>query len=494
MPGKITLDVTDGPMKGKVFTFDEHDTFIFGRDTDCHARLSEDDTTASRHHFVLEVNPPYACVRDLGSLNGTYVNGVKHGGRAEQETPEDVAGRLFPEVDVKNGDQIRVGETLFSIKVDLPAFCNRCGVSIPESFKIACRFEAGVYTCPQCVEDEKKGLSPRNVREPIRCKQCAKEVSDEIGPGRQGDYICKSCREKLQSNPIQGLLAGFFDKFKRPGDPEKAEFPGYEVGEILGEGGMGSVYLARRERDGAKVAIKVMLSKVAVDDDSRTLFKREIDVTQSLRHPNIVELYEHGSAGAGFYFVMEYCLGGSVDSLMEKRGGTLSIEEARPIILQALEALSFAHEKGFVHRDLKPQNILLTSKSGGTAKIADFGLAKSFQKAGFSGMTVTGAAAGTPVFMPKEQLANFKYVKPASDVWSMAATLYNMLTGYFCYEIQRGQSPMEVVLQGRIIPIRDRDRSLPKKLTKVIDRALAVEDVDRYQTAGEFRDALKKVI
>ena len=96
--------------------------------------------------------------------------------------------------------------------------------------------------------------------------------------------------------------------------------------------------------------------------------------------------------------------------------------------------------------------------------------------------------------MPKEQLLDFKYVKPVSDVWSMAATLYTMLTGYLCYDIQRGQSPMEVVLKGRVIPIRDRNRSFPNKLIKVIDRALAVEDVDRYQTAGEFRDALKKVI
>lgn len=355
MPGKIVLEVTEGPIKGQVFTFQEHDKFIFGRDTDCHAQLSEDDTTASRHHFVLEANPPDACVRDLGSLNGTYLNGVKHGGRAEQETPEDAAGRHFPEVDVKNGDQIRVGETVFSVKVDLPAFCGRCGVSISESFKKACRIETVGYTCPQCLENEKKGLAAPEAPEPIRCKQCTKDVSDEVGPGRQGDYICKSCREKVQSNPIQGSLAGFFNKFKIPEDPEKARFPGYEIGEMLGEGGMGAVYLARRERDGDKVAIKVMLAKVAVDEDSRAQFKREIDVTQSLRHPNIVDLFEHGSAGAGFYFAMEYCPGGSVDSIMEQRGRPFSTEEARPIILQALEGLSFAHENGFVHRDLKPQ-------------------------------------------------------------------------------------------------------------------------------------------
>ena len=190
MPGKIILEVTEGPIKGKVFTFDEHDTFIFGRDSDCHAQLSDDDCTASRHHFMLEVNPPDACIRDLGSLNGTYVNGVKHGGREGHETPEEAACRRFPEMDIKDGDKIEVGETVFLVTVDLPANCAACGVSIPESFKIACRNVAGAYTCPQCVENEKKGLAPSKAPQPIRCKQCGKDVSDEVARGRSGDYIC----------------------------------------------------------------------------------------------------------------------------------------------------------------------------------------------------------------------------------------------------------------------------------------------------------------
>src|SRR5437870_5938218 len=118
MPARVTLKVTAGPLAGRVFSYDRHDTFLFGRSPDCHAELSADDTTASRHHFLLEVNPPEARLRDLGSLNGTHVNGVKHGGRGRQESPEEAAQRKRPEVDLRDGDRIRVGATVFDVAVE----------------------------------------------------------------------------------------------------------------------------------------------------------------------------------------------------------------------------------------------------------------------------------------------------------------------------------------------------------------------------------------
>src|SRR6185503_1255868 len=102
MPGKVTLRVTRGPIQGKVFTFEQHDTFIFGRDEDCHARLPKEDKTASRHHFILEVNPPDARLRDLGSLNGVYINDTKYGGRDRDENLQEANRRKFPELDLKD--------------------------------------------------------------------------------------------------------------------------------------------------------------------------------------------------------------------------------------------------------------------------------------------------------------------------------------------------------------------------------------------------------
>jgi len=112
----VTLSVTKGPAKGKVFTFTEHDTFLFGRMPDCHATFP-DDTQVSRHHFILEACPPKAALRDLGSLNGTYVNGKKYGARKAGESPEEGAKRQYPAVDLKNGDIIEVGQTTISVAI-----------------------------------------------------------------------------------------------------------------------------------------------------------------------------------------------------------------------------------------------------------------------------------------------------------------------------------------------------------------------------------------
>src|SRR4029077_13560188 len=119
-----------------------------------------------------------------------------------------------------------------------------------------------------------------------------------------------------------------------------------------GRGGMGAVYLARRRGDGKTAALKVLLSHVVVDQMARESFQREIEVTRVLRHPGIVELYDHGSSGNSFYFGMEYCAGGSVFGLLKQRG-PLPLPLAGSIVLQCLDGLAHAHAAGFVHRDLK---------------------------------------------------------------------------------------------------------------------------------------------
>ncbi len=494
MAGKVILEVTEGPLRGKVFNFKEHDTFIFGRDPECHARLSPDDITASRHHFILEANPPDANIRDLGSLNGTYVNERRHGGRDRQETPEQGARRDYPEIKLKDGDRIRVGKTVFVVRVDLPAVCCDCGRDIPDMIKSACQWVAGTFICPGCRQKAEEAGKPPKRSEPIRCSQCGKDVTNEVGNRQRGDYVCSSCREKVGLDPIEALVKMLLKAGGERDESSPRDIPGYEVINILGKGGMGAVYLAQRKKDGVKVAIKVMLSKVAVDEHARKVFQREIDLTRKLRHKNIVELLDHGSAGSGFYFVMELCPEGSVDALMERQGGKLSLTEAVPIMLKTLEGLSHAHENGLVHRDLKPQNLLLSTKDGSIAKISDFGLSKNFDKAGFSGMTATGAVAGTPVFMPREQVTNFKYVKPVSDVWSIAATFYNMLTGKFPREFPHGKPAVEVILRQPVVPIRKHDSSIPKRVAEVINCALDDKIKNRYQTAKEFHQALERVL
>lgn len=493
MPGKVILEVIAGPLKGQSYTFEEHDTFIFGRDHDCHARLSENDVTASRHHFFIEVNPPEARIQDLGSRNGTRINGVRYGGRPDFMAPEEARLLSFPAVDVKDGDQIEVGITVFTVGVEVPAVCRECENIIPDDKKNDCQWEKGLFVCSHCREKvEREGFSTKP-EVPIQCNRCGKDVSAEVAYGRIGDYTCKACQAAVETIPAE-LLDVIVERPRAQEGIVSGCLDNYALGEKLGEGGMGAVYRATRNHDGVTVAVKMMLAKVAVDEHMRQMFEREIAVTDSLRHPNIVELLEHGSVENVFCFVMEYLAGGSVWDLMREGRGTLSLDEAGPIILQTLDGLSYAHAQGFVHRDLKPQNILLTSQRGGMAKISDFGLAKSFEMAGLSGMTISGEVAGTVFFMPREQIINYKYCKPVSDVWSVGATFYNMLTGKTPRDYPPGQSPQEVVLHGEIVPIRRRAPTIPRNIAEVIDQAVAKRTEDRYQSAAEFHEALIKVL
>ncbi len=459
MGNTVSFSVTAGPMKGKAFEFTEHDTFLFGRAEECHCRLP-DDGQVSRRHFIVEVNPPDARIKDFGSLNGTHVNGKKIGSREKGETPEQGQQRKYPEVDLKDGDVLEAGQTKLAVKI---------------------------------VAAEANG--------PLLCSRCGKDVGNEAGGRREGAYICLACRQSIQIDPAAALLEVLAkDEAKKGGGTPKAKgdspsVGGYRIGKRLGIGGFGAVYLAERESDGHPVAIKVMLARVAVDESSRLKFAQEVKLLEALRHGNIVSMISSGSAGGAFYFVMEYCPGGSLADYMTANGGRLTAKTALPILRQALEGLAYAHSQGVVHRDLKPANILLTGKpEGPVAKISDLGLAKNFDKAGFSGMTVTGAYAGTPVFMPKEQITNFKYVKPVTDVWSFGATAYNLLTGLTPRDFPRGADPMEVILRGEIIPVRKRDPQIPTALAEVIDKAIQASPKDRYQDAQEMLSALKKVM
>ncbi len=427
MQNRVRLEIVDGPLKGKKFEFAEHDTFVFGRAPDCHAHLS-DDTHVSRHHFLLEVNPPLARLRDLGSLNATHVNNRKCGGRNKGETPEEGAKRKYREVDLNHGDRIRVGDTIMAVTI--------------EHAKV----------------------------QPDESAQVREELARLI-------FEVNAPKQRKAERFIEQQIAG------------------YIVEKELGRGGFGAAYLARRIKDNQRVALKVMLSQVAVDKGNLEQFLREIRNVSSLKHPNIVQVFDFGSTEGIFYFAMEWCEGGGVDRLMAQHDGKLSLQWAKPIVLQSLDALAHAHTKGFVHRDLKPSNILLSfPRNNVVAKLSDFGLAKSFEKAGLSGLTLTGNYAGTPYFIPREQLINFKYVKPVSDVWSMGATIYNMLTGQLPYEFSQGRDPIDVILNDAVVPVRKRDKSIPTALADVLAKALAKNVKERYITAVEMLEALKKAL
>jgi serine/threonine protein kinase len=237
-----------------------------------------------------------------------------------------------------------------------------------------------------------------------------------------------------------------------------------------------------------------MLPTIAGDAAKRALFLREVETMLHLQHPNLLSAFEVGEAGPGFFISMPFCEWGSISSYQLQYGGKLPSNVAVEMLRQFLSGLAFAHARGFVHRDLKPDNVLVSSEGNGTIKIADFGLAKSFEKAGLSGMTVTGSAAGTPLFMPREQLVNFKRVKPASDVWSAAATFYHMVTGAFPRELEDGVDPIAWVLRAPIVPLAQRAPELPPAIVALVDRALDPDPERRPADAGAFLRALEDTL
>ena len=292
------------------------------------------------------------------------------------------------------------------------------------------------------------------------------------------------------------------------GDAGLTAVRGYELVEKLGEGGMGVVYLARHPRTGP-AAVKLMLPKAAADERAVAHFKREIRNTMALGHRNVVRCLDHGFARGAFFLVLEYCDGGTAADLLEARGGKLPVDEAVEIALQALDGLHHAHTAtvpfvrrsdgtfgpgvGLVHRDVKPANLFLTGwGSGRVVKVGDYGLAKGFDEAGLSGGTRTGEVAGTWQFMCRQQVIGYKAAGPEVDVWAVAASLYQMLTGELPRDFPDDRDPWLVILDDDPVPIRNRNPAVPKPLAELIDHALAETNGLAFRTAADFRRALEE--
>ncbi|MFI7680584.1 protein kinase [Actinophytocola sp. NPDC049390] len=358
MPWSVTLlvgadeHVFTGPAAG-----------VLGRDRVCSIRVATDEKV-SRRHCAFDVDPPLLSVRDLGSRNGTFVNGA----------------RVTGDQELKDGDELRAGDTTIRVEV--------------------------------------------------------------------------------RAEPVAGL----------------------RVIRELGRGGQGVVHLARHATTGELVAVKTLTAQGEIDPAARTAFVRELDCTKALRHDNIVRFRD--SFADPLCFTCEYCAGGSVADLVRHRGGRLPPSEAVPLALQALDGLAYAHqapvpvrladgttttEHGLVHRDIKPQNLLLAETG---LKIADFGLAKAFDKAGLSGHTFTGAMGGSIAFMPRQQIVDYKYATPDVDVWAITACLYWMLTGTTPHDFPPRADPIAIVLRQRPVAIRERLDTVPARLAGLIDHTL----------------------
>jgi serine/threonine-protein kinase len=251
----------------------------------------------------------------------------------------------------------------------------------------------------------------------------------------------------------------------------------------LGEGGMGSVYLGYHEKHGGKVAIKVLADHLASNQSYVDRFHREARSVAQLDHPNIVKSItaSQDKATGKQYLVLEFVDGPSAHSLLD-RFGRLSVGDAVHITLDVARALEHAHSRNIVHRDIKPDNILLTQS--GVAKLSDLGLAKRTDEA--SHLTAARQSFGTPYYMPYEQAMNAKYADARSDIFALGATLYHLLTGEVPFP---GTSHLEIVEKkdvGTFVPVRAISPEVPEALERILTRMLARDPSERYQTASEL--------
>ena len=492
MAAEVHLRCERGQWAGQVFRFTGKDAFILGRAAECRLRFAEDRRGfVSRHHCQFEVNPPWLEVSDLGSLNGTYVNDT----RLEPPSHERNAR---PARSLQHGDRLRIGDTEFTVLVLEQVTCTDCGAAVSVPYQKQ-RGAAAPALCSACSARQATVYAPVDTTTGSRfCVNCGATLARAVNIRARHQVICEHCLQE----PSQ------IYKFLQTHNALPA-LRDYRIVRMLDRGGMGAVYLAEREHGQQRVAIKVILPELAANAEATERFLREIRFIGAAHHPHIVQMLESGAADGVFFLVLEYCRGGSLDAYRVKSGGVVPPSVAVRWCEQVLLALEYAHRLpvrvllasgeetdavGLVHRDIKPQNILLTEENiDAEAKLSDFGFAKAFETAGLTDHTWTGQTCGSPFFVTRQQVIDFRSAKPEVDVWSVAATLYNLLTGAFPRDFVAGKDPWQVILETSPVPIRRRNPDLPKGLADLVDYALREEPEIPMKTAGELRSALGEV-
>jgi eukaryotic-like serine/threonine-protein kinase len=542
---EFNLIVLQGPEAGRAHhtIVDEADNILVGREdveSKANIRLSKDDQHVSRSQFLLEVRPPNVLLRDPCSANGTHLR------------RDEADWQLVDEILLQDGDLIKVGNTVLRYeRIEKPQSASIAGVipgtvnSMPlktgpaeakpiavpaepdtvepalpviepravahpdeEQYCIRCGEKLAHlpgldkpeirdldFMCPDCqgeVAAQRQAQSARQPRLRISCSSCGADVSqaadhDQRAADLQGvvSYLCKVCAQKALGAKPQVI-----------GD--------FLIMKELGRGGMGVVYRAWQQKTWRVVALKLMLPAVQLEEIPYQRFQREMSIMQELNHPNLVRLISAGQETGAPYFVSELANGGNLDQFISPQGlPELPAQEIAQIIAGALHGLQYLHQSGYVHRDLKPENILIQRMDGKRIpKLVDFGLARSYEKYGGT-VSRTGECAGTLMYMPPEQITQFKRCRPPVDIYAMGVTLYYLLTGYYSLEfptpreVQRRKGnlrlekdPVRMILDDRPVPIQARRKDLPPQLCEVVDKAVRKKAIERYQTAESFRQAL----
>ncbi|RME87296.1 MAG: hypothetical protein D6785_02205 [Planctomycetota bacterium] len=252
----------------------------------------------------------------------------------------------------------------------------------------------------------------------------------------------------------------------------------------IGQGGMGIVYKGRHTLLNKIVAVKILPYHFSMEEEMRKRFLREAQSAAMLEHPNIVQVLDVGREEDFDYIIMQFVEGESLQDILDRKR-ILSVKEATNIVYQTLEGLDFAHRKGIIHRDIKPDNLMITFD--GVVKIADFGLARNIQDASLTG---TGHIVGTPHFMAPEQ-ASGKNMDRRCDIYSLGITYYTMVTGHIPFEEETPIAIMTKKLTHQIVPPHRINPNVPKPVSQIIEKMIATDPNHRYQSCSDVKRAIE---
>jgi len=344
------------------------------------------------------------------------------------------------------------------------------------------RVGAHVDECPQC-----QSLLDDRLQFPELTRFQRQDATVIAGEAGRDELI-----RKLKEVPAIAAVAGSDDA--RPDDLEELETVGkYEVGPVLGRGGMGTVYLGFDRDLGREVAVKVLSAARQSDSRALELARSELKAAGRLSHPNIVSVMNAGILPDDRpWLVMEYLRGVDLESLV-RASGPLTWSAACSVVAAASDGLQHAHERQLVHRDIKPSNLFQTSD--GTIKVLDFGLAFLRREDVDAGkLSESGLILGTVDYMSPEQARHARYADQRSDIYSLGCTLYWLMTGRRIY---RGESPLDVLVAHRDLPIPDLTAVVPgapSRLNDIFQRMVAKHPDDRFQSMSELAAALKGLV
>ncbi len=264
----------------------------------------------------------------------------------------------------------------------------------------------------------------------------------------------------------------------------------YRLDALLGVGGMAAVYVATH-RNGHRVAVKIMHESLALDAEVRARFLREGYVANRVEHPGAVRVLDDDLTDDGSVFlVMELLEGETVEARAERLGGSLPLHEVVQVGLDVLDTLGAAHDKGIVHRDIKPDNLLITRQ--GTLKVLDFGIARLLETPGVT-VTQLGRMIGTPAFMPPEQaLGRTNEIDARTDVWSVGATLFTLASGQHVHDARTGEEMLIYTATRAPRSLAEVKPDAPPPIVAVIDKALSFNAADRWPSARAMQHALEQ--